>query len=68
MLVAGLKYPLVTAGLGAFWSVNRVLYGLGYTRTATTGGAGRYNGALWMVAHNAMVVMAGMAAYNFTKA
>ncbi|KAH8719293.1 hypothetical protein GQ44DRAFT_775430 [Phaeosphaeriaceae sp. PMI808] len=31
MLIAGLRWPTVTAALGAVWSVNRVIYALGYT-------------------------------------
>ena len=68
MLISGLKYPVATAVLGALWSVNRVIYGIGYTSTASTDSKGRYKGALWMVAHYAMILMAGKAAYDFTMA
>lgn len=31
MTLAGLKYPLATATAGAFWSIGRVLYAIGYS-------------------------------------
>jgi glutathione S-transferase len=64
MLIAGLQYPVATAVAGGLWSVNRVIYALGYTNGAE-GGKGRYYGILWMIAHYAMVGMAGKAAWNF---
>lgn len=30
LMLGGLKYPTLTAGLGATWLVGRVLYTLGY--------------------------------------
>lgn len=68
MLISGLKYPVATAVLGAAWSANRVLYAIGYTRTAETGGAGRYYGALGLIAHYAMVLMSAKTAYDFAMA
>jgi glutathione S-transferase len=63
MLISGLQYPMATAILGAVWSVNRVIYALGYTN-GSEGGKGRYYGILWMIAHYAMIGMAGKAAWN----
>lgn len=68
MLIAGLKYPTAVGVLGAVWSVNRVVYEIGYTNSATEGGKGRYNGSLWMVSHYVMILMAGKAAFDFAMA
>jgi glutathione S-transferase len=53
--------------LGAVWAVNRVVYAIGYTN-GSEGGKGRYYGALWMLAHYAMIGMAGKAAYDLAMA
>ncbi|KAH7346945.1 glutation S-transferase [Pyrenochaeta sp. MPI-SDFR-AT-0127] len=68
MAIAGLKYPVVVGVLGAVWSVNRVIYAIGYTNSGSEGGKGRYYGALWMVAHYSMVLMAAKAAFDFAFA
>lgn len=44
ILVSGLRYPVAAAALGAFWSVNRVLFLNGYMDTSKKEGAGRYKG------------------------
>lgn len=44
IMVAGLRYPLAAAGLGAWWSLNRVLFALGYMDASKKDGAGRYRG------------------------
>lgn len=67
MLISGLKYPNAAAVLGAMWSVNRVIYAIGYTN-GSEGGRGRYYGALWMVAHYALVIMSGKVAYDLVMA
>lgn len=49
LLIAGVEYPLTTAGLGVAWMVNRVIYAVGYTREDKTGGKGRLAGsAFWL--------------------
>lgn len=68
MLVAGLKYPVAAAVLGGVWSVNRVVYAIGYTKSGQDGGKGRYYGALWMLAHYAMVFTSAKVAYDFAMA
>jgi glutathione S-transferase len=68
LLIAGLRYPVAAGVLGAVWSVNRVVYAVGYTRSGEDGGKGRYYGALWMLAHYAMVLMSGKAAYDLVMA
>lgn len=45
LLVAGLQYPLWSAGLGAAWLVFRTVYAVGYTREDKTKGEGRLYGA-----------------------
>jgi glutathione S-transferase len=67
LLVAGLKYPVAAAVLGAVWSVNRVVYALGYTN-GSEGGKGRYYGALWMIAHYVLIGYAGTAAWKIAMA
>lgn len=67
MLIAGLKYPMAAAVLGGVWSVNRVVYAIGYTNGAE-GGKGRYYGVLWMLAHYVMIGMAGKAAWDLAMA
>ncbi|OJJ01449.1 hypothetical protein ASPVEDRAFT_634305 [Aspergillus versicolor CBS 583.65] len=47
ILVAGVKYPELAAGLGAAWAVFRVLFLHGYVYTDKAQGAGRYNGGLF---------------------
>lgn len=47
LLIAGVKYPRVSAGLGALWCVGRMLYATGYTNPAQKAGKGRYRGALF---------------------
>ncbi|KAK3214032.1 hypothetical protein GRF29_28g1844831 [Pseudopithomyces chartarum] len=41
LLVCGLVHPKVAASLGAFWSVNRVLYAVGYTNWGKDGKGSR---------------------------
>lgn len=65
MAVAGLRWPVAVALLGAVWSVNRVVYAVGYTRSGEQAGKGRYYGVTWMIAHYVMIGMAGKAAWDF---
>ncbi|KAF2101124.1 membrane-associated proteins in eicosanoid and glutathione metabolism [Rhizodiscina lignyota] len=49
ILIAGLKFPLTSAAVGAVWTVCRVLYARGYTRADKEQGKGRYAGmAFWL--------------------
>ncbi|KAF2751258.1 membrane-associated proteins in eicosanoid and glutathione metabolism [Sporormia fimetaria CBS 119925] len=61
LLVAGLRYPKLAAGLGAVWSVNRVLYALGYTNG---GEKGRYWGAAGILALWTLFGVAGKSAWE----
>merc|ERR1712217_662734 len=45
LLVAGVQYPLWSAGLGAAWLVFRIAYAVGCTREDESGGEGRLIGA-----------------------
>jgi glutathione S-transferase len=47
VLLAGLKYPVTSAALGAVWLGSRVAYAVGYT-SGKPGGKGRYAGGLGM--------------------
>lgn len=49
MLIAGLRYPVASALLGAGWSVARVAYAVGYTKADRSDGKGRLIGApMWL--------------------
>jgi glutathione S-transferase len=67
MLVTGLQYPVAAGVMGGLWSVNRVVYGLGYTN-GMEGGKGRYYGALWMIMHYGMIIMSAKVAWGFVAA
>lgn len=45
MLLSGLKYPVSSAVVGAIWSVCRLAYARGYTRSDQTNGKGRLVGS-----------------------
>ncbi|ROV91428.1 hypothetical protein VSDG_07212 [Cytospora chrysosperma] len=65
MLIAGLRYPLLAAGLGLGWLAGRVVYTVGYT---TSGPKGRIAGAL---VHNlsllGLFVTAGLTAFKMIQ-
>ncbi|KAF2864760.1 hypothetical protein BDV95DRAFT_632726 [Massariosphaeria phaeospora] len=63
LLIGGLRFPLLSAGLGAFWAVNRVAYAVGYT-SGKEGGKGRYVGIGWLLAHYVLVGVAGKSAWD----
>lgn len=67
MLIAGLRYPVAAAVVGGVWSLNRVVYALGYTN-GKEGGKGRYMGIAWMFAHLGLIGMAGTTAWKFIQA
>jgi len=57
LLISGLKFPTISAGMGIVWIAGRVAYALGYARkdqTVQDGGKGRYAGAWWYVPHFAL--------------
>lgn len=58
MLIAGLKFPVTAAGLGAAWSVTRMLYAVGYTDEKKDGGSGRYLGIGFIPVQSVLFLMA----------
>jgi glutathione S-transferase len=62
LLIAGLRFPLVAAGMGFGWSLGRYLYMTGYTR-GDQGGKGRYQGVFYHIFSTGLILMA---AYNGT--
>ncbi|CAK7233105.1 hypothetical protein SBRCBS47491_008494 [Sporothrix bragantina] len=64
LFIAGIKYPVLSASLGAAWAVSRVLYARGYTRN---GPKGRYIGAIHSIFGLALSVLSGMTAYSFIR-
>lgn len=67
MLVAGVQYPKLAAASGAFWSINRIFFAIGYTSTGEgnkTLGKGRYRGTAYFIPELALYVLVGMAGYN----
>ncbi|KJY02158.1 hypothetical protein TI39_contig96g00001, partial [Zymoseptoria brevis] len=73
MLISGLKWPVVTAGLGVTWIVGRIVYQIGYTSKTAENGKGRLPGyILGAIPQLALYVMAAwtgisMTDFNFTK-
>lgn len=68
LLISGLRWPVATAILGAVWSINRIVYAVGYSGSGEQGGKGRYYGAAWMLAHYALIIMSGISAYKIAMA
>ncbi|CAG8971542.1 hypothetical protein HYALB_00005438 [Hymenoscyphus albidus] len=65
LLIAGLKYPKLSAVLGSLWSVARVLYLLGYTRKEhAENGKGRHWGTWWAFPH---IILIGLAVASSLK-
>ena len=63
LLIAGLRYPLISAAMGASWIFFRILYTIGYTLPGKEAGRGRYRGILHSAAEYSLTVMAGMVGY-----
>ena len=61
MLIAGLRYPTLSAAAGAAWCVARVMYALGYVQNKKKRGGGRYAG-IWYVLPELLVQ--GVAAWT----
>ncbi len=62
LLVAGLRFPNVSAFLGATWVVGRLVYTFGYVREGREDGSGRLEGVWWWLPHLALMGMAVVAA------
>lgn len=61
MLIAGLRYPVLSAGLGAAWCVARVMYAVGYVKGKREQGRGRSAGTWFLLAE---VILQGTAAWT----
>ena len=64
LLISGLRYPVLSAALGASWVLFRIIYTIGYTRPGIEGGRGRYRGILHFVPHAALTIMATLVGYQ----
>jgi glutathione S-transferase len=58
LLLAGLRFPLTAAAMGAGWSVSRYLYMKGYSR-GDAEGKGRYQGIGFFLFQLGLSVLAG---------
>lgn len=64
MLLAGLEYPVTATVMGVGWSISRVVYAVGYTKTDQESGKGRLMGApFWLFQLGAF----GLAAWSGIK-
>ena len=69
LLIAGLKFPTSSAGLGLLWCMARVLYVLGYTRKYDAeDGKGRHWGTWWAVPHVLLMGMAVISSWTIVHA
>jgi glutathione S-transferase len=59
LLLAGLRFPISSAILGASWSVGRYFYMTGYSQGGT--GKGRYNGAIYYLGQYGLLLMTAYA-------
>lgn len=57
MLIAGIKYPIAAAVMGAGWTVSRYLYMAGYSKGGN--GKGRYNGVTHSLFQLGLIGLAG---------
>jgi glutathione S-transferase len=58
LLLAGLRFPITAAIMGAGWSLGRYLYMTGYTR-GDQGGKGRYQGIFYQLFQMGLMLLAG---------
>ncbi|KAF1968440.1 hypothetical protein BU23DRAFT_480123 [Bimuria novae-zelandiae CBS 107.79] len=63
LAICGLSQPKLTAALGAVWSVNRVLYSVGYTNW-NQNGKGRYAGVLGLPIQYGVQIWAAVVAWK----
>lgn len=64
MLIAGLRYPVATAVMGAGWSVGRIVYAIGYTSKDQTNGKGRLAGSFFWLFQFGLFIMTGLSGYK----
>jgi glutathione S-transferase len=68
MLIGGLEHPVTSATLGAVWSVCRIVYAVGYTRSGNKHPSGRYAGAGAWCAQFGLFGLASKTGYNLLMA
>lgn len=68
LLIAGLEYPRAAAIAGAVWTINRVVYAVGYTLQSKREGKGRLFGELFVPAQLALWWMAGAFGWKMISA
>ncbi|KFY14333.1 hypothetical protein V491_06082, partial [Pseudogymnoascus sp. VKM F-3775] len=60
LLIAGINFPRVAAGLGAIWVVGRYLYMAGYSNLSLgRGGKGRYRGMIMWIGQLGLLGLTG---------
>lgn len=59
MLIAGVRYPLISSVMGVAWGVQRVVYAVGYTRADKENGRGRLMGSGYALPQVVLMVLAG---------
>ncbi|CAK7197697.1 hypothetical protein SEUCBS139899_000345 [Sporothrix eucalyptigena] len=64
LFIAGIRFPVLSASLGAAWATSRVLYARGYTRN---GPKGRYVGAIHSLFSLVLGLLSGYTAYTFVS-
>ncbi|KAK8160752.1 hypothetical protein BKA80DRAFT_275905 [Phyllosticta citrichinensis] len=68
LFVAGVKYPVASSIMGAFWGVGRVLYATGYTRKDKEDGKGRLLGFWASLLQLGLMGMAAKVGYDVVTA
>lgn len=64
MLIGGLQYPLVAAGLGVAWSIARIMYAIGYVNPDKVKGEGRYLGIWFFFPQMGLMGLSAWSAYK----
>jgi len=64
LLLAGMKYPVASSAVGGVWTIARILYAVGYTRSDKSNGSGRYAGSAFWFAQFGLYGMVGKMAFD----
>lgn len=64
LLIAGLKFPVVSSAIGAVWMLCRTLYATGYTDANRKDGKGRLMGSGFWLAQFALYGIVGKLAWD----
>ncbi|KAI9711978.1 MAG: hypothetical protein M1820_001686 [Bogoriella megaspora] len=65
MMIGGLKFPVLSAGLGAAWTFSRFLYTVGYTNASKPNGKGRQIGLVFIPLQSVLFLVACYAGVQF---